>query len=113
MNGDRDPTSERTVFLYDSSNRLTLNSDAKANPGKATVPSPPCEPPPKPPPPFTFEHEREKGVFRLEWSDGEVEVFRDNPTRYLVVEPDLDTGELNPKTTPARPTHLYPSPPPP
>ena len=30
-------------------------------------------------PPFSFEHDREKGIYRLTWSDGRVEVFRDKP----------------------------------
>jgi hypothetical protein len=57
--------------------------------------------------PFTFEHDKEKRVFVLTWADGEVEVFRDNATRYLVVEPDSEPGELRPKLTYGRPTFLY------
>ena len=40
------------------------------------------------PPPVRFEHDPEARVFRLTTADGTVEVFRDNPTRYLCVEPD-------------------------
>ena len=61
----------------------------------------------KAPPPYTFEHDREKGVYRLKWSDGEVEVFRDKPVRYLVLEPDRQTGELRPAITRGCPRYLY------
>ncbi len=47
-------------------------------------------------PTFAFEHDAEKGIFRLTWADGKVEVFRDKPARHLVVEPDPETGEMKP-----------------
>jgi hypothetical protein len=47
-------------------------------------------------PPYVFEHDAEKGIFRLTWANGEVEVFRDRPVRYLVVEPDPRTGQMRP-----------------
>ena len=108
MNRDQQPTPERTVFSYDSKARITVIAVANVDPGKNTGPPPPfdLETPPRTPPPYTFEHEREKGVFRLKWSDGEVEVFRDKPTRYLVVEPDRETGELRAAITRGYPTYL-------
>ena len=47
-------------------------------------------------PPFSFEHDREREIYRLTWSDGRVEVFRDKPVRYLVVEAVDESGELKP-----------------
>ena len=89
-----------TTFTYFREDP-TVARDASAEPG-------PIEPaPPEPPPPFTFEHDREKGVFRLRWSDGEVEVFRDKPIRHLVVEPDAETGEIRPVLKRGGPTYLY------
>ena len=38
------------------------------------------------PPPLRFEHDPGARAFRLTAPDGSVEVFRDNPTRYLCVE---------------------------
>jgi hypothetical protein len=59
------------------------------------------------PPRYSFEHDRENGVYRVKWSDGEVEVFRDKPVRHLVVEPDRQTGELRPAITRGNPRYLY------
>jgi hypothetical protein len=63
---------------------------------------------PAPPPPYTFEHDAAKRVFRLRWSaNGEVEVFRDQVMRFLVVEPDPDSpGGMTPKLTNGRVTYL-------
>jgi hypothetical protein len=58
-------------------------------------------------PAFAFEHDREKAVYRLKWPDGEVEVFRDRPTRYLVLEPDRESGELRPAIKRGQPMYLY------
>jgi hypothetical protein len=106
MNGQQNPTPERTVFSYDSKAQITVIPDRKLDPAKSTVALPHPETVPVTPPPCTFEHEREKGIFRLKWSDGEVEVFRDKPARYLVVEPDRKTGELKPVITRYYPTYL-------
>jgi len=107
MNGHQYPTPERTVLSYDSKERLTVIPDPNVDPSKVKSSPPPLEAPQMTPPPYTFEHEREKGIFRLKWSDGELEVFRDKPTRYLVVEPDRETGELRPAITRGYPTYLY------
>jgi hypothetical protein len=60
-----------------------------------------------PPPAFAFVHDKEKRVFCLTGADGKAEVFRDNPVRYLVVEPDPETGELKPATKCGKPVYLY------
>jgi hypothetical protein len=36
-----------------------------------------------------------------------VELFRDNPTRYLCVEPDAETGQMRPVMKRGRPVFLY------
>ena len=58
-------------------------------------------------PPVRFEHGPAAGVFRLTAADGTVEVFRDNPTRYLRVEPDPQTGAIGPVWKYGRPVFLY------
>ena len=55
---------------------------------------------------FRFEHDAAHGVFRLTFSDGTVEVFRDKPARQLRVEPD-ETGEMRPVVKHGRPVYLY------
>ena len=59
------------------------------------------------PPPFRFEHDPAARVFRLTTADGTVEVWRDNPTRFLCVEPDPETGAMRPVTKRGRPVYLY------
>jgi len=56
---------------------------------------------------FTFEHDKEKHAFRLTDADGKAEYFRDNPARYLVVEPDPETGDMRPARKHGKPTYLY------
>src|SRR5262249_52790175 len=58
-------------------------------------------------PQVAVEHVREKGVFRLTAPDGKTEVFRDDATRYLVVEPDPETGEMTPVIRGGQPKFLY------
>jgi len=56
---------------------------------------------------FTFEHDKEQRVFRLTDAEDKAEYFRDNPARYLVIEPDPETGEPRPVITRGHPTYLY------
>jgi hypothetical protein len=56
---------------------------------------------------FSFAHDRTKGVFIITKRDGSTELFRDNPVRYLVVEPDPQTGELRPTAKCGLPVYLY------
>ena len=58
-------------------------------------------------PTFAFEHDDAKGVFRLTWADGRVEVFRDQPVRHLVLEADAQTGELKPVVRRGSPWFLH------
>ncbi len=61
----------------------------------------------RPRPRTRFEHDPAARVFRLTTADGTVEVFRDNPTRYLCVEPDPESGEMRPMMKRGRPVYLY------
>ncbi len=56
---------------------------------------------------FSFAHDHIKGVFIITRPDGSIELFRDNPVRYLVVESDPQTGELRPTAKSGRPVYLY------
>ena len=58
------------------------------------------------PPPFPFGHDPARRVYRLTVADGTVETFRDNPARYLCVEPDPETGAMRPVIKRARPVSL-------
>ena len=60
-----------------------------------------------PPPRYRFEHDPAARVFRLTAADGTVEAFRDNPTRYLCVEPDPESGEMRPVVKRGRPVYLH------
>ena len=58
-------------------------------------------------PPFRFEHDPAAPAFRITAADGTVEVFRDNPVRYLRVEPDPETGAMRPVMRRGRPVYLF------
>jgi hypothetical protein len=54
-----------------------------------------------------FEHDTQKRLFVLTGPDGKTERFRDNPTRYLVVEPDPETGAMRPVIMHGEPSYIY------
>jgi hypothetical protein len=56
---------------------------------------------------FSFAHDPTKGLFSITNPDGTTELFRDKPSRYLVVEPDPDTGGMRPVVKGGRPVYLY------
>ena len=56
---------------------------------------------------FTFEHDERKRLFILTGPDGKTEQFRDNPARYLIVEPDPETGGMEPVVEHGRPAIIY------
>ena len=64
-----------------------------------------CDPGP-PEPEWLVEHDVEQRVFRLTAPGGKTEVFRDQALRYLVVEPDDETGELMPVIRDGQPRFL-------
>ena len=55
---------------------------------------------------FSFTHEQAKGLFVVTDRDGNVARFRDKPTRFLVVQPDPETGELRPGVKYGEPVYL-------
>jgi hypothetical protein len=107
MNSDSQFNSRIVTFTYDLANRLTAASPVGADPSES--PELPRESLDYEPQSAAvgFEHDPQKGIFRLERADGEVEVFRDKPARYLVVEPDSETGEMKPVVKRGRPVFLY------
>ncbi len=56
---------------------------------------------------FSFAHDRARGLYVVIQPDGTTELFRDNPVRYLVVEPDPQSGEVRPAVKFGRPVYLY------
>jgi len=107
MNHDPQPESVTVTFTYDSDNRLTAIHDPESDPSKVSdLPREPLFYRPRTAL-FDFEHDAQKGIFRLKWPDGTNEVFRDKPARYLVVEPDPETGEIKPVVKRGCPTYLY------
>ena len=101
MNEDRPGPTATTIYSFDSENRLT-NVTEYTGP----VPTPEAMAA-RPTPAFSFEHDAQKGLFRLTWADGTVEVYRDRPARHLVVEPDPATGAMKPVLKRGNPTYLY------
>jgi hypothetical protein len=81
MNPERESVSHITTITYD-----------------ARAPSRPA---------YQFEHDGENSNFRIRRPDGGAEVFRDKPVRYLVVEPDAETGGMTPVVEHGQPTCLY------
>ena len=56
---------------------------------------------------FAFEHDQQKRLFTLTGQDGKTEHFRDNPVKYLMVEPDPETGEMQPVIKHGQPAIIY------
>jgi hypothetical protein len=54
-----------------------------------------------------FSHDKKAGLFVVSKPDGTVERFRDNTTRYLVLEPDPETGDLQPALKDCQPVYLH------
>jgi hypothetical protein len=62
------------------------------------------------PPPddaLAFEHDQRKRLFSLTAPGGKTEHFRDNPARYLMVEPDTETGAMLPVVRDEQPLIVY------
>ena len=59
-----------------------------------------------PDPKWLVDHDRAQGVFRLTGPDGRIACFRDRALRYLVLEPDPETGDLRPQIRAGQPTIL-------
>jgi len=84
----RDPFGGITTYVFDSQG-LLMSTDS--DDGRGPVPASPT------PRLFRWEHLPEKRLFALtEFYDQRTEYWRDNPTRYLVVEVDDETGDAKP-----------------
>ena len=56
---------------------------------------------------FQVEHDRQKRLFEITGPDGKKTEFHDRAVQFLVVEPDPDTGELEPDVTRGKPKVMY------
>jgi hypothetical protein len=45
---------------------------------------------------FAFEHDEQRRLFTMTGPDGKTQYFCDNPGKYLMVEPDPKTGDMQP-----------------
>jgi hypothetical protein len=104
MNSDSpSPELPMVAFIYDSSGRLVeRREEPVAVPGMAggqTIEDRST--------PVAFEHDKPKRLFTLTGPDGRIEHFRDDPTRYLMVEPDPETGAMRPVIKRGRPAFIY------
>jgi hypothetical protein len=102
-----DPTPKPPEVFYNSADRVIRISPDRVE--WRTYSTEPIEPRPERarPPSYTFEDDPDKGVCRLRWADGKVEVFRDRTAYYLVVERDETTGAIRPVLTRGQPTRIY------
>jgi hypothetical protein len=104
MSEDRPDSPSATIYTYDAGGQLT---DVR----KCTDPVPTSEQVAaaelRQESAFSFEHDAQRGIFRLTWADGNVEAFRDKPARHLIVELDPATGEMKPVVKRGKPTFLY------
>ncbi len=104
MSEDRPDPPSATTYIYDSGGELTVVwkcRDLVRTAQELAAAELRQEPT------FSFEHDAQRGIFRLTSADGTVEVFRDKPARHLVVEPDRVTGEMKPVVKRGKPTFLY------
>ena len=85
-----------TTYVYDSQNQP---ASIDAGDGRGPVPASPH------PRLFHWEHIPDKRLFALT-ADGSTEYWRDNPTRFLVVEVDDETGQVKPAVKNRRPVYL-------
>jgi hypothetical protein len=95
-----------TTYTYNKYVPLTAMVDATGGTEQTGDRPDPILPPP-PSSSFALAHDPEKRVFLLTGPDGKTEVFRDNPTRYLSVAPDHQTGEMKPVMKYGKPTYLW------
>jgi len=56
---------------------------------------------------FRIEHDRQKRLFEITGPDGKKTEFHGRAVQFLVVEPDPDTGELEPVVTRGKPKVMY------
>jgi len=97
------PLPRRTIYTYDDGRLTGIRDDT----GRTAKQDDPAAPIPPLSSSFTLAHDLEQQVFLLTGPDGKTEVFRDNPTRYLPVAPDAETGEMKPVLKHGTPTYLW------
>jgi hypothetical protein len=93
----RDSRARAVTFTYDSGQSLTT-ARHDHEPIAGSVPALPE---------FEWEHLAEKRLFALRAAGGKTEYWRDNPTRYLVVEIDEKTGGVKPALKHRQPVYLW------
>jgi hypothetical protein len=102
--GRHDPTGGIVTYVYGSHDQVAgIDTGAGPEPVRAPLaPSPRL---------FRWEHLKDKRRFALTdlygAKAGETEYWRDNPTRYLVVEVDDETGEFKPAVKHRQPVYLW------
>jgi hypothetical protein len=104
MDPDPHPAPNVTTITYDVGSPTVVRSEGWEHAAQLVYAPQPVH---STAPSFGFEHDREKGVFRLTGPDGTIEYFRDKPIRQLVVQPDPETGEMTPVLKAGKPTNLY------
>jgi hypothetical protein len=96
----------KTVSFYDSGGRIVHVSGCDPLP-HTWVPGPPLPPSPE----WGWEHLPDKRLYALTEPEGEgdrnTEYWRDYPIRYLVVEPEPETGKLRPSLKHGKPVYLW------
>jgi hypothetical protein len=104
-----DPASDHgqvTTYTYDAGGRVVHVSGCDSL-SCAWVPGPPLPSAPE----WAWEHLPEKRLYALTEPEGEgdrnTEYWRDNPTRYLVVEPDPESGKMRPSLKYGKPVYLW------
>jgi hypothetical protein len=97
------PARRAITYTYDSDNRLIMASE-RGTFVRITTNDGPAESRAEQ---FQFERDTQKRLFVLTGPDGKTERFRDNPTRYLVVEPDPETGAMRPVIMHGEPSYIY------
>jgi hypothetical protein len=90
----RDPLAPRAL------NIITYTYDADDNLGMVSCSAPAT-------PKATCDHDRDKRLFRVTEPDGTTVDFHDRAVRFLVVEPDPETGEPEPVMERGGPKVVY------
>ena len=92
-----------TTFVYDARSRLT-EIQTPGQGGCDTVYR--YDPPLPSPVQWQWEHLPDKRLYSLT-AEGKTDYWRDNPTRYLIVEPDKETGMMKPALKRRRPVYIW------
>jgi hypothetical protein len=103
MSDDRQPDAGIPTYVYDSANPVVRIGPLTAEEYRAFQERLAARPAP---PSYAWDHDPTARVYRLTAPDGTIETFRDNPTRYLCVEPHPETGEMRPVMKQGRPVYL-------